>query len=217
MPNGYGCLSDSRCGPSPTFCTPWVGVCGGEICAGSIIDPNGPLCCGCTQAEIANCICYSAGQNYQPACFLKDTLINTGEGQTPIQLLETGSHVLSMGKDGAMHLSKVSNILKRQVEEYLILHLSDGTKINVTGEHPFWSVTDRRYVKAETLYPGQGLLKVLPGTEVQTSVFVTDITRIRARGTWVYNLTVDGDHTYFSEGVLVHNKSPIAFCYSSAQ
>ncbi|WP_442804313.1 RHS repeat-associated core domain-containing protein [Streptomyces luteogriseus] len=82
----------------------------------------------------------------------------------------------------------------------------DGT-ITGTAGHPFWVPALNRWVEAGHLTAGQWL-QTSTGTWVQITAV-----RHRTRSTPVYNLTVDGLHSYhvFAAGtaVLVHNDNPL--------
>ena len=69
-----------------------------------------------------------------------------------------------------------------------------------TDEHPFLTV-ERGWVSAADLRRGEHLLDA-DGTPVAVDA-VLDLDRV----TWVYNLTVEGLHTYYvgADPVLVHN------------
>ena len=89
----------------------------------------------------------------------------------------------------------------RWVVGSLVVHFSNGEKIETTGEHPFF-VADRGFRLAADLQVGMEAV-TLNGPPVK-------ITKIEAdwqRRIKVYNFTVSGFHTYFvgSDGVWVHN------------
>ena len=78
----------------------------------------------------------------------------------------------------------------------------DGQVITTTEDHPFWSVNDRRFERADELASGEqvlaadGRVLTVTGLKVQTARFEA-----------AYNLAVDGIHTYHvgQAEVLVHN------------
>jgi RHS repeat-associated protein len=76
-------------------------------------------------------------------------------------------------------------------------------KLTATDGHPFWLPDRRRWADAKDLRPGD-LLRTSTGTHVQVSAI-----RRFTRSLTVYNLTVDGIHTYHvaagGQNVLVHN------------
>jgi len=76
-------------------------------------------------------------------------------------------------------------------------------QLTATEHHPFWSVTQHRWVDAGTLRPGE-LLRTSAGTYVQVSA----VRRYQSQEV-TYDLTVDSIHTYYvvagTTAVLVHN------------
>lgn len=77
----------------------------------------------------------------------------------------------------------------------------ESLSIGTTPDHPFWSVSRQEFVPAGKLELGEQVV-TLSGKVTRLS----DITP-RAGPETVYNLEVEGQHTYFvsSDGVLVHN------------
>lgn len=73
-------------------------------------------------------------------------------------------------------------------------------EILVTAEHPF--LVGDVWKNAGDLVPGDALRA--NGGEV---VVVRAVDRI-SMGVRAYNLSVDTPHTFYAQGVLVHNKSP---------
>ena len=76
--------------------------------------------------------------------------------------------------------------------------------ITTTSEHPFY-VKGRGFVRADSLGIGTHIVtRAGPGATVTATRIMT-----RVAGYTVYNLTLDGDHTYFvgkmAGGVWVHN------------
>ena len=85
--------------------------------------------------------------------------------------------------------------------------LSDGRVLHVTANHPIYLPDQRRYADAGELAGDERLLTL--SASAQTSSLIAGA--FHASGTdpvTVYNITVAGEHNYFAEGVLVHNKSP---------
>ena len=87
---------------------------------------------------------------------------------------------------------------------------ADGstTTLNTTDEHPFF-VVNRGWTRADQLQIGDTLLQPDGSTATVTASTVEE----RAEGVTVYNLEVDGGHTYFVDdqtngaAVWVHNAS----------
>lgn len=76
-------------------------------------------------------------------------------------------------------------------------------KLTATSEHPFWSISEHRWLKASELTPGTTLLSS-ERTPVQVRA-----NRAYDQHARTYNLTVEGLHTYYvlagRTPVLVHN------------
>ncbi|KEF16726.1 hypothetical protein DF18_33555 [Streptomyces rimosus] len=86
----------------------------------------------------------------------------------------------------------------------LTIATPDGPKkLTATDEHPFWSPSAHRWLRAKELKPGSSLL-----TSTHTEVKV-QANRAFDQRTRTYNITVEGLHTYYvlagSTPVLVHN------------
>jgi RHS repeat-associated protein len=144
-------------------------------------------------------------------CFGAGTLVLAAEGLRPIEEVMVGDLVAS--RDQATGQTSLRPVVRTfltpdQPVLKLVLHSDNGAdeKLVVTAEHPFW-------VKASGWVAAS---KLLPGNEVFTSsggwVKVGGATWL-ARKQTVYNLEVDGYHTYFvgESGAWVHNicKAPI--------
>jgi hypothetical protein len=80
----------------------------------------------------------------------------------------------------------------------------DHAGVTATHDHPFWSATVSAWVDAEHLQPGDELL-----TAAGETVSVSQVSGHVVPLETVYNLTVDGLHTYYvvvgDQPVLVHN------------
>jgi hypothetical protein len=121
----------------------------------------------------------------------------------PIEKVKEGDRVLSRDpKSGKIASKKVESVKVRQVPGTLVLHLSNGERIETTKEHPFY-VVGEGFVPAGQLGIGTSIV-----TRAGPSVQVTKVERHDASAT-VYNFTVEGTHTYFvgtaNGGLWVHN------------
>lgn len=154
-------------------------------------------------------------------CFVGNTPVVLADNTTqPIEKVRAGDHVLSLSenvnkavetakKNGVLLLDKKTSNAKAQkvlrtwihnVKETLLLHLSNGEKIETTAEHRFF-VFNQGFVAAGNLTVGTRLR-----TCTESSVQVIQI-EYQSQPAVVYNLTVDDFQTYFvgQVGVLVHN------------
>jgi hypothetical protein len=78
----------------------------------------------------------------------------------------------------------------------------------VTPAHPFWSPEDQAWVRADSLAVGRSVLGWLGAADARI-LALTEVRTRRVDAMPVFNLTVEGEHDYFAEGILVHNKSPV--------
>ena len=137
------------------------------------------------------------GQYCSATCFLGEVLVSTPLGPRPIMELNVGDSVTSMDDHGALRTAQVTAIDQEEAWSYLWINM----RIGVTDEHPFHVAG--AWKKARELQIGD-LLTAEDGGKIR----VASIDRID-KGVRVYNLTVDGQHNFFAEGVLVHNKGPL--------
>lgn len=82
----------------------------------------------------------------------------------------------------------------------------NGKIIATTEDHPFWSVTDQRFERADHLANGEFVLTA--DNQVVEVLGLKDSTRRRAIA---YNLSVQGVHTFHvgEHELLVHNTCKI--------
>ncbi|QFR98066.1 sugar-binding protein [Streptomyces tsukubensis] len=142
-------------------------------------------------------------------CFLAGTKVLMGDGSTKkIEDLRPGDQVTATNpKTGKTALRKVTRLIVTDDDKKfnkLSLMTSTGVSTLVaTHEHPFWSPSVHRWMKATNLKPGATLLTASGKTVAVASNH--PFTK-QAR---TYNLTVAGLHTYYvlagKTPVLVHN------------
>jgi RHS repeat-associated protein len=134
-------------------------------------------------------------------CFSGDTVVSTSEGPVEIQQIEAGDLVWAEDTQTAdISLHEVLRVTKRVADGVVRLRLS-GRTLTTTQEHPFW-VDGNGWVDAGELREGDNLWTIAGGHVAVESVEADYGPAI------VYNLEVDGLHTYFVSDaeVLVHNK-----------
>ena len=98
----------------------------------------------------------------------------------------------------------VLNVMKHKVDLYpmITLTLSNGTQIKCTSNHPFWC--NEKWTRADELRIHDVLQVYDEKSSSLKPVTITDL-RMSAESMEVYNITTS-KHTYFANGVLVHNK-----------
>jgi hypothetical protein len=82
------------------------------------------------------------------------------------------------------------------------LELEDGTVLTTTGNHPYWSVDDQRFERADELSVGERVMNA-DGRQFK----VNGLKLTTAKVGLAYNLSVDQIHTYHvgTDEILVHN------------
>jgi len=133
--------------------------------------------------------------------FVAGTLVDTPEGQRPIESLQVGDEVITRDEQNPYDPPKVgiiTGIMRGWTTAVLWLTLANGQMMGVTPGHGLWTY-ERGWVPAAKLCLGD----TLQGPENQP----IRIIEIALDWTYrpVYNLEVEGTFTYFVEGVWVHN------------
>ncbi|MEU9631562.1 RHS repeat-associated core domain-containing protein [Streptomyces luteogriseus] len=153
-----------------------------------------------------------------PNSFTGDTPVLMADGtRKPIKDVRVGDNVLATDPEtGETGPRKVTTLMKGGGEKRLVdvTLKTDGSaglaagKITATDGHPFWVPALQQWIEAGDLQAGQWL-QTSAGTWVQITAV-----RHHTRKVPVYNLTVDGLHTYYvsaaGASVLVHNDNPLA-------
>lgn len=151
--------------------------------------------------------CYSNGVSCQQGgacqcgsgCFLPGTKVHTAEGLKAIEKLEIGDYVLGMDDAGTVRPCEVTRTYRSIGCSYYLINKT----LRVTGTHPF--LVNRRWVEASGLKIGDELCGMN-----REPIVVGSIEQVK-KGIRAYNIEVAGTHTFFTEGVLVHNKGPDPF------
>lgn len=161
------------------------------------------------------------------SCFTAGTMVAlAGGGERRIEAVRIGDLVL--GRDGAVNT--VTGIERPRLSERLLYGFNGGPAF-ATAEHPFWTAegwkaidpaaTARenprltvgalavgdRVAMAEGSAARMGATPVSYAPARIRGIAIETIRSVRADpDTVVYNLLLDGNHTYFADGYLVHNK-----------
>ena len=113
-------------------------------------------------------------------CFTGDTLVSTEDGLHPIEEIRAGDYVWSENTEtGEKELKKVLSVSITETDQLVHVTTGNGTEINTTENHPFYTTETVASVETETL----------------------------EKPVKVYNLEIEDSHTYYVsvDGVLVHN------------
>nr|WP_281383179.1 polymorphic toxin-type HINT domain-containing protein [Microbulbifer rhizosphaerae] len=140
------------------------------------------------------------------SCFAAGTQIATATGLRAIESIRPGDQVWSWNRD--THLRELKPVVKlvRAPRSKPLMRIGVGNgSVEATPSHPFWSTTQKTWIRAEKLSVGDHLLNA-DGREITVSEIGTRVGEFK-----VYNFEVADNHSYFvSEAeVLVHNSSCI--------
>jgi hypothetical protein len=140
-------------------------------------------------------------------CFVAGTQIATPAGTRPIETLRLGDIVLAYDEHAGRVVPRpVTATFVHPDHPVGTLPLSDGRVLRITSNHPIYLPDQQRYADAGELKGDERLLTLTAST--QTSSLIAGAFQASAtEPVTVYNITVEGEHNYFAEGVLVHNKS----------
>ena len=130
-------------------------------------------------------------------CFLGHTLVRTPDGLRAIEALQPGDQVLSFDDQGELHQAAVLKVHVHENERVVRHRLWGGAVLDATPNH--WVLNQfNAFVEIGTL--GADDCLVDENGHLRPIVERTD----HGRGT-VYNLTVEGHHTFIAGGIRVHN------------
>jgi predicted phage tail protein len=130
-------------------------------------------------------------------CFLGHTLVNVPGGQRRIDELQTGDLVLSFDHTGEVHEAKILKVHEHEGERVIRYTLWGGQHLDATPNH--WVLNQfNAFVEIDTL--GSDDCLVDHNGHLRPIVGKTEF----CTGT-VYNLTVEGHHTFIAGGIRVHN------------
>jgi hypothetical protein len=160
------------------------------------------------------CGCNSAGgacSTTCPSCFVAGTEVSLADGGSrPIERVRIGDLVKAYDeRSGRIVVGRVKSVfVHANTPELLSLN---GGRIVTTPEHLFFS--QGRWIPAGQLRPGDELTTTdkdaaLADARDLDETPVTAVTSLPG-GVTTYNLEVEGYHTYFVDGVLVHNLKTI--------
>lgn len=130
-------------------------------------------------------------------CFLGHTLVRTPDGQRRIDELQPGDVVLSFDDRGEIHQGKVLKVHVHEGEKVNRYRLWGGAVLDATPNH--WVLNQfNAFVEIDTL--GSDDCMVDENGHLRPIVDRHPL----CVGT-VYNLTVEGHHTFIAGGIRVHN------------
>ena len=141
-----------------------------------------------------------AAKGATTVCFPAGTKVHTQWGLADIEKLEVGVPVLTYNEEtGEKEYKKVKKVMRRMTRRMCAMELSNGTTLEVTPEHRFFS--NGEWTPIEELNVNDNLqLK-------DNSIVVIENKIIFPTFVEVYNLEIEDNENYYvtEEGVLVHN------------
>jgi hypothetical protein len=99
---------------------------------------------------------------------------------------------------GKQSYQKVTRAFVREADALVVIRTEDGRSVEATPDHPFW-VEGKGFVEAKRLARSD-LLRKASGKSVRVGSVTAKPGKVR-----VYNLEVEGTHTYYAGGLWVHN------------
>ena len=141
-----------------------------------------------------------AAKGATTVCFPAGTKVHTQWGLADIEKLEVGVPILTYNEEtGEQEYKKVKKVMRRMTRRMCAMELSNGTTLEVTPEHRFFS--NGEWTPIEELNVNDTLqLK-------DNSIVVIENKIIFPTFVEVYNLEIEDNENYYvtEEGVLVHN------------
>lgn len=140
-------------------------------------------------------------------CFASDArVLLADESWRPIADVRAGDRVVAYDEStGTLAPAEVTLTHRHARQPFITLSADGGAVLRVTPNHPLRS--RGRWTPAGALVPGDPLAVLDAGRGGVRSAAVSGVADEGCRDD-VFNLTVDGLHTYVVEGVVVHNKIP---------
>ena len=130
-------------------------------------------------------------------CFLGHTLVRIPGGERRIDELQPGDQVLSFDHTSEVHEAKILKVHEHENERVIRYTLWGGQHLDATPNH--WVLNQfNAFVEIDTL--GSDDCLVDANGHLRPIVSKTEF----CTGT-VYNLTVEGHHTFIAGGIRVHN------------
>lgn len=138
------------------------------------------------------------------ACFDENTFVRTETGMTRISDIKIGDKVLT----DKGRFKKVINTMVTESDDIYEIYPSSSTPIVVTGNHPFLvkgkGVSAPKWIPVEEMVIGDYVC-IFDGDMLRNWLPIEKIEFLNSGIRKMYNLTVEDDHTYTANGVIVHN------------
>jgi|GEM_PF-3741883 len=140
--------------------------------------------------------------NRDNGCFPGDSLILTPYGYKTLVSLKKGDIILGISSEGNTVETSIKRVDSHKPHRLISVHSeAKGYTFRATKKHPV--KTHRGWVPVKDLRIGDELVYVSEGSRVETHK-VQNISQVKGAEP-VYNLVVDGDHTFVVKGCLAHS------------
>ena len=171
----------------------------------------------------SRCTCFSAsersnieGESFNliicEECFVKGTPVLTSTGYKPIEEIKAGEYVYSYNHE------KHKKELKKDLRSFsqplynrkvVTITMESGKTIVCTDNHKIFNVKANTYVRADSLHLSDLVFKVGESQKVYAekikSIKIEEHEEIE-----VFDLTVEDNHNFFANSILVHNCQDIS-------
>lgn len=134
-------------------------------------------------------------------CFAGGTPVSTPAGLKPIETIQAGDTVHAWSEtQNRIVEARVKGGTQSLTRRLKVIQVGRDT-LEVTGNHPFWSPSRKRWLMADQLQVGDHL-----GCRGRRAVRIRSIRTVR-RPEFVYNFEVEGHHNYLvgAQRLLAHN------------
>ena len=149
-------------------------------------------------------------------CFVEGTYITLPDGiKMLIEEVKVGMEILTYNEDYEENeIGIVKSLIQPSASKFILLDFADGTSIQCTPEHPFW-IIDKGWssfdpsssMELHDLEVAQLIEGDIALNEFDEQIIIEGITEIDCKKPIkVYNLEIEDNHTYYANGILVHNK-----------
>lgn len=133
-------------------------------------------------------------------CVDEGTLIETSRGAIPVEDVRVGDYVLTRAGYRKVLFSAITGVNKKLLEITTLYNT-----LRCTPEHRIYTL-NRGFVEAQNLTKEDTLLCLKNIENKSLAVCnVEHVTSLESVGARVYDLTIEGQHEFFANGVLVHN------------
>jgi len=142
---------------------------------------------------------------YLDECVTGDTILRTEIGPTRIDQIESNlcKYVISFDGEKAIY-NKILKWMDKGVRGLIRLRVKDGKMIKCTKDHPIY--TPEGWKKAGEMVVGDKVLVFCDPSAPLGDCIMRPIVSIEAVGDErVYDISVEKDHCFFGNGILVHN------------